>query len=477
MKSAKNVVALPDARTRRSKHELAFLPAALEIVETPPSPTGRAIGATIITLFCLAFAWTCLGKIDIVASAPGKIIPTGRTKVIQPFETGVVRAIHVRDGQSVKAGDVLIELDPTITVAEREHIQSDLTAVQLDIARLRAALSEGSDPLSDFQPPDGASDAQTARHRQFLLNQLGEHRAKLGALDRQRAQKEAESATATATIAKLEAVIPIIQQRVDVRGALYNREFSSKLQYLETLQQLVDQKQELEVQRSRYRETEAAVAAIIETRAQAVAEFRRTINDELVKAEQKAGGLVQDLIKAEQRTKLQALTAPEDGVVQQLAIHTVGGVVTPAQTLLVIVPVDSHLEIEAMVSNRDIGFVHAGQEAEIKVETFTFTRYGLLHGRVLHVSQDAITRDKAQEKPNSKPPGPESASTSEPKGEELVYAARVSLDRKQMQIEDKLVNLSPGMAVTVEIKTGSRTIINYLLSPLLRYKQESLRER
>jgi len=231
------------------------------------------------------------------------------------------------------------------------------------------------------------------------------------------------------------------------------------------------------VQRSRYRETEAAVATITETRAQAVAEFRRTINDELVKAEQKAGGLVQDLIKAEQRTKLQALTAPEDGVVQQLAIHTVGGVVTPAQTLLVIVPVDSHLEIEAMVSNRDIGFVHAGQEAEIKVETFTFTRYGLLHGRVLHVSQDAITRDKAQEKSNSKPPGPESASTSEPKGEELVYAARVSLDRKQMRIEDKLVNLSPGMAVTVEIKTGSRTIINYLLSPLLRYKQESLRER
>jgi len=324
MKSAKNVVPLPDARTRRSKHELAFLPAALEIVETPPSPIGRAIGLTIITLFCIAFAWTCLGKIDIVASAPGKIIPTGRTKVIQPFETGVVRAIHVRDGQSVKAGDVLIELDPTITVAEREHIQSDLTGAQLDIARLRAALSEGGDPLSEFQPPDGASAAQVAMHRQYLLNQIGEHRAKLAALDRQRAQKEAESATATASIAKLEAVIPIIQQRVDVRGALYNREFSSKLQYLETLQQLVDQKQDLQVQKSRFHETEAAVAAIIETRAQAVAEFRRTINDELVKAEQKAAGLVQDLIKAEQRTKLQALTAPEDGVVQQLAIHTVG---------------------------------------------------------------------------------------------------------------------------------------------------------
>src|SRR5215813_12051274 len=154
MKSAKNVVPLPDARVRRSKHELAFLPAALEIVETPPSPTGRAIGATIITLFCIAFAWTCLGKIDIVASALGKIIPTGRTKVIQPFETGVVRAIHVRDGQSVKAGQVLIELDPTMNEAERNHLRSDLTSAQLDVARLRAALSEGIDPLSDFHPPE-----------------------------------------------------------------------------------------------------------------------------------------------------------------------------------------------------------------------------------------------------------------------------------------------------------------------------------
>jgi membrane fusion protein, hemolysin D len=165
-----------------------------------------------------------------------------------------------------------------------------------------------------------------------------------------------------------------------------------------------------------------------------------------------------------------------DGVVQQLAVHTVGGVVTVAQALLVIVPIDSHLEIEAMISNRDIGFVHSGQEAEIKVDTFNFTRYGLLRGEVLSVSQDAIARDKPQDKSNDKAQGAET-STSEPKGQELSYAARVSLDRTQMQVEEKFVNLSPGMAVTVEIKTGSRTIISYLLSPLLRYKQESLRER
>ena len=476
MKSAKPAVSLTVAPGRRHRAELAFLPAALEIVETPPSPIGRAIGLTIISIFCLALAWACLGKIDIIASAQGKIIPGGRTKVIQPFETGVIRAIHVRDGQSVKAGDILVELDPTMNGAEREHIQSDLIAAQLDIARLRAAMTEGADPMAEFHPPEGASPALIAMHRQFLEQQSYEHRAKMASLERQQAQKEAERGTIAANIAKLEATIPVVQQRFDIRAGLFNKEFGSKLQYFEALQLLLEQQHDLAIQNSRYLESEAAVAAIVETRAQTGAEYRRTLSGELSEAERKASGLAQDLIKAEQRTKFQQLTAPIDGIVQQLAVHTVGGVVTPAQALLSLVPNDSHLEIEAMVSNRDIGFVHAGELAEIKIDTFNFTRYGLLHGEVLNVSQDAISRDKPQDKSNDKVPGAET-STSEPKGQELLYAARVSLDRNQMQVDDKLVNLSPGMAVTVEIKTGSRTVISYLLSPVLRYKQESLRER
>jgi len=169
------------------------------------------------------------------------------------------------------------------------------------------------------------------------------------------------------------------------------------------------------------------------------------------------------------------LTAPVDGVVQQLAIHTDGGVVTPAQALLVIVPSDSRMEIEAMVSNRDIGFVHAGQDAEIKIDTFNFTRYGLLHGQVLSVSQDAVVRDR-KDRADDRALGTQNE-TSEPKGQELNYAARISLDRTRMQIDDRVANLSPGMAATVEIKTGSRTILSYLLSPLLRYRQETLHER
>jgi len=471
----RRVNSLRRAHARRGE-ELAFLPAALEIVETPPSPVGRTIGGTIILLFCVALGWAWAGTIDIVASAPGKIVPSGRTKVIQPFETGVVRSIRVQDGQLVKAGDVLIELDPTVNAAERDHLHDDLLAEQLNIARLQAALGSGDNPAADFTPPADANPALINAQRQLLLNQVTEFRAKIAALARQQAQKEAEQGTIAATIHKLQTTIPVIQQRVDIRKTLMDKELGSKLTYYEILQQLVEQQEDLGVHRSHLREAEAAVAAIRETRGQAEAEYRRALSDELAKAEQKANGLTQDLIKAEQKTRLQLLTAPVDGVVQQLAIHTIGGVVTPAQALLVVVPSDSRIEIEAMVSNRDIGFVHSGQEAEIKIDTFNFTRYGLLHGQVLSVSQDAVIRDRRQDRSDNRGLGSQN-DTSEPKGQELNYTARISIDRVRMQIDDRMVNLSPGMAATVEIKTGARTILSYLLSPLLRYRQEMLHER
>jgi len=473
-KAGQGVIPFRGARPRR-REELAFLPAALEIVETPPSPIGRAIGSSIILLFCMALIWAWWSTIDIVASATGKILPGGRVKVIQPFETGVVRSIRVQDGQAVRAGDILIELDPTASEAERDHLRNDLLAERLNIARLRAALS-GGDPVADFVPPAGADPELVSTQRQLLLNQVTEHRAKIAALFRQQAQKEAEQATTAATIHKLETIIPVIQSRVDIRKTLVEKELGSKLTYFEVFQLLVEQQEELGVQKSHLKETEAAIAAIRETRGQAAAEYRHTISDDLAKAGQKVNGLAQDLIKAEQKTRLQLLAAPVDGVVQQLAVHTVGGVVTPAQPLLVVVPSDSRLEIEAMVSNNDIGFVHAGQEAQIKIDTFNFTRYGLLHGEVLSVSQDAVVHDRQQDRSGDRALGG-SNETSEPKGQELNYSARISLDRSQMRIDDRMVNLSPGMAVTVEIKTGSRNILSYLLSPLRRYRQETLRER
>jgi hemolysin D len=475
--NVKNVVAFPrQSKPRRERDDIAFLPAALEIVETPPSPIGRAIGATLVALFCLGLIWASVGHVDIVAVAPGKIVPTGRVKLIQPFETGVVRAIHIHDGESVKKGDVLIELDPTMTVAEEEHIKNDLISAQLDVARLRAALSAGADPLTAFNPPAGASPALVNMEREFLAKQVEEHRAKIASLDRQEAQKRAERETAEATIQKLQASAPLIKQRVDIRKYLTDKELGSRLTYLETLQQYTDNENDLAVQKSKLQEADAALAAIVETRVQTEAEFQRTLFGELAEAERKAGDFADDLAKAERRTRLQLLTAPVDGVVQQLSVHTIGGVVTPAQQLAVIVPADAGLEVEAMVSNRDIGFVHAGQQAQVKIDTFNFTRYGLLHGKVVSVSPDAIVRDNPQDKSIDRAKGAD-ADSSEPQGQQFIYSARIALDRTRMRIDNSMVNLSPGMAVSAEIKTGSRSVLSYLLSPLMRYRHDSLHER
>jgi hemolysin D len=309
---------------------------------------------------------------------------------------------------------------------------------------------------------------------QFLAGQMSQYRSKLAALVSEETQKQAELASQKLSISKIEAILPLMQERTEMRKTLFDHQTGSKIALLENQQELLSSQKDLEVQTSHLREMEAAVVAakakIEETRA----EFRRGLLSDLAEATRKASGLAQDVAKSEQRTKYQALTAPIDGTVQQLAIHSVGGVVTPAQTLLAIVPSESRLEIEAMVDNQDIGFVHPGQDAAIKVDTFTFTRYGLRHGKVVSLSQDAIARDSSS-KPDQKQNAGDGAADAH--GSEPAYAARVSLDQTQMQIDDKMVDLSPGMAVTVEIKTGTRRIIDYLLSPLLRLAQESLRER
>lgn len=470
--TADKVIEFPQRQTRRRSHETAFLPATLEIIETPPSPTGRAIGTTIIAVFCAALIWASIGKVDVVATAVGKVVPSGRTKTIQPYEAGVVRAIHVRDGASVKKGDVMIELDSTISAAEVEHARSDLVGAELDVARLRSALHGEA----EFIAPAGAPENLIETHRRWLSVQAAEHQAKIAEVDGQIAQKVAERDTIAAMIAKTEAIIPPLQERVNIRQYLYERQVGSQLTYLSEFQDLLGQQHDLLVQQSRRREADAAVKALTETRSKAEAEYRRNLFDDLAKAEQKAAGLAQDVIKAERKAGLQILTAPVDGVVQQLAVHTIGGVVTPAQALAVVVPRDSELEIEAMLSNRDIGFVVAGQSAEIKVDTFNFTRYGLLHGKVTSVSPDAIPRTRPEEPSRALLNGGQNA-MSEVNGQELVYAARVALDQTHMQIEGSSVRLLPGMAVTVEIKTASRRIINYLLSPLARYRQEAMRER
>lgn len=457
--------------------ETEFFPAALEIVECPPSPAARAIAATIMLFFAIALIWASFGSVDIIATAQGKILPTGRTKVIQPLEAGVVHTIHVQDGQSVKAGDVLIEIDSTITESERDRLQKEYIEAALTATRLNSAINLKDDPQTTFIPPEGATEAQIATQRNLLMNQVQEIKSKLEGLDQQMAQQQGNLDSVKSTITKLTESIPYLKERTESRKYLSDKGYGSKLDYLTVKQDLVEHQQEVEVQKGKLAEATGAVASLQKQRTQAEAEYQHKNLGDLEEAQQKASSLHEQLLQAAQKFRLQTLTAPVDGTVQQLSVHTEGGVVTPAQILMSIVPADSHLEIEATISNKDIGFVRADQDAAIKVDTFNFTRYGLLHGKVLTVSQDAIVKDKPQNTDQTKQqPGSESES-SEPKGQELIYMARVSLDQSQMQIDDRMVPLSPGMAVTVEIKTGSRHVISYLLSPIKKHVSQAMRER
>jgi hemolysin D len=456
-----------------------FLPAALEITETPASPAGRMIAGTVMLFFAIAVGWAIVGHVDIIATAQGKIVPTGRTKTIQPLEAGVVSAINVQDGDKVRAGDVLVELDRTVTQAERKHVAQDLILSRLDVARLGTLRDsfETLGALHEMNVPDGAAAAEVARTRATLQAQAAEQLSKLAAVTQQIAQKQAEAQSVQAAIAKIDATMPLLEETADIRRKAKEIQYGNQIAYIDAETRRLDQQNERIVQGRKLVEIEAARLALEQQFAQTKSGFERQVLSDLADAEKKVDEFGQDFVKAERKSAEQVLRAPIDGTVQQLALHTVGGVVTPAQQLMLIVPSDSKLEAEAMISNRDIGFVNPGDSAEVKIDTFNFTRYGLVHGKVVSVSQDAIVREKPADKQNGGKPAGALAETSEPAGQEFVYGARVSLDATQMQIEDKMVKLAPGMAVTVEIKTGTRRIIEYLLSPMLRYKQESLRER
>lgn len=456
--------------------EREFLPAALEILETPPSPAGRALAFIIGAFFVIAVAWAFLGKVDVLATAPGRLLPTGKIKVIQPLDPGVVRAILVQDGDRVRAGQILIELDPTATSADRDKLVHDLALAQLDVARLTALkrTAETGGAPSPFVAPKGAGPDDILQARSALSAQIDAQAAKLSGLDQQIAEKTAENEEAVAMLAKTDASLPTLTEKARLHKKLHDEGYGTSFANLDAQEALTDAQHDVAVQEARGVQARASTASLQRQRAQAVSEFAAGVLSDLGKALEKQNELTQDLIKAQQKSAGTELRAPIDGVVEELAVHTVGGVVTPAQRLLIVVPDNQPLTVEAQLANRDIGFVHAGQDVAVKIETFNFTRYGLIHGKVESVSRDAVAAAdrRADDSGSEASEAPSQQSAASP-----TYAARISLDKTTMMVDGREEALLPGMAVTAEIRTGRRTIINYLLSPLARKTSEALHER
>ncbi len=439
-------------------HEIEFLPAALALRETPVSPAPRVAMWLIISFALLTLLWAVVGRIDVVATAHGKIVPNDRIKTIQPFETATVRKIRVRDGQFVKAGEVLIDLDSTISDADKNRVESDLMIARLQVMRAEAMLQALKHHRPPVLPIVAAKHIDPQRLREAenqVRGQYDEYDSKLKNNDAETIRHHAEYRSTQEMVRKLEQTLPLVRQRAQDLKSMADQKFIAQHEFLEREQIQKEQEGDLAAQHSKLKEIDASLRETKERRALITAETRRITLDGLNEGLQKVTTLEQDLLKTRSQGALMTLTSPVDGTVQQLAMHTVGGIVTSAQPLMVIVPGGHSLEIEAFIENKDIGFVKQNQEAEVKIETFQYTKYGTIHAKVVSVSHDAINDEKRG----------------------LIYSSRIKMDHSTMKIEGTHVHLSPGMAVSVEIKTGKRRVIEYFLSPLMAYGHESFKER
>ncbi|WP_374563898.1 HlyD family type I secretion periplasmic adaptor subunit [Ideonella sp.] len=433
---------------KRLPHEAQFLPDRLALQETPPHPAPRWAALAIAAFFLLALGWSILAEIDVVATATGRLVVNDHTKLVQPLEPGIVRAIHVREGSHVQAGDLLIELDATAPGADGDTVRAERAAAEREMqstSALLAALASGNLQFAQLSPTATA----------VAQAEWADIRARQAQLTAEAAQRQAELGTNSEAIAKLQATVPLARQREADMQALQAQGFVAGHASQDRTRERIELESDLATLRARRAETEAALAERQQARATHLAETRRTLNERLAQAREKLAQLAPQATKAEQRQRMARLVAPVAGTVQQLAIHTEGGVVTEAQPLMVIVPDDAALSAEVTLENKDIGFVQSGQEAAIKLETFNFTRYGTVPAVVSQVSADAVIDEKR---------GP-------------LYTVTLSLNSKHMRVDGKAVPLAPGMTLSVEIKTGKRRVIEYLMSPLQQTANESLRER
>ncbi len=481
------------AGPRRLADEAAFLPAALSVQETPVHPAPRRAMAAIVALFVAALAWSVLGQVDIVAVAAGRIVISQRSKVVQPLETSVVRAIHVKDGDRVQQGQVLVELDNTAPDADHASVAEQQLAARGELARslaLLRALQTGSAPVlhagaepalrSDAAPAPqhGTAPADQAgaalvprsmpapalgRRREalpadtalLLQSEWSDIAAKRARLQAEAQRRAAELATHQEQLAKLNATAPLVRQREADVKSLADQGFIAGHAGQDRTRERIEIERDIATQAARIAEAQAALAESRQAAAAYAAETRRALNDRAAQARVKLAQLTQELLKAERRQTLTHLTAPVAGTVQQLAIHTAGGVVTEAQPLMVIVPDGGAVTAEVVVENKDIGFVRAGQEAAVKLETFNFTRYGTVPAKVTWVTVDAVNDDKHG----------------------AIFPATLELLVRDIEVDGKRIALAPGMSLAAEIKTGRRRVIEYLLSPVHQRVSSSLHER
>jgi type I secretion membrane fusion protein, HlyD family len=450
--------ALADEK-RRAKNlmrvdDVTFLPAALEIVEQPVSPTARATTWVLLIGLVLTILWLIFGKVDVVASAPGRLVPADNVKLIQPAEAGIVRAIHVRNGQFVRKGQVLVDLDPTVSTAEAVQAEAALQTALFDVARAKAVLSALDGKGLAFVAPQGAAPQLIATQRALAAAELAATEASASGRSADLQAAKAARSEALVQAAKLTETIPLLNQQLDAYEGLLKKGYAAKLKVIEMRRQRFATIRDREAALETARKAEAQSSSASSTMAQSKAEARTRLFTDLAKAEADARLRQEELTKSRQRSSLQRLTAPVDGTITQLSIHTIGGVVEATKPIMVVVPQGESLVAEVKILNKDVGFVKEGQPVAIKLEAFPFTRYGTVPGYVESIGSDAVEDEKLG----------------------LVYPARIHIAvLSKRRASD--VRLSAGLTATVDIRTGNRSILSYLVSPVEQAANDAARER
>ena len=458
-----------------------FLPAALEILETPPSPTTTAVLFTICACVTAALVWGYFGHVDIIASAHGKFQPTGRVKVIQPVETGKVERVVVHNGQEVRQGEVVVQLDAAEAQADEATAAAGDFSFRAEVLRRKAALAAAERPALGIVPVDWPSDfPQVNREREdrVLAGDINQLRSALGSFNAQIRQKQAEQKRLSDTIVAQKALIDVLQQRVDMRATLVASGAGPLTNLIDAKENLNYHSANLATAKGQLEESIAGLDVLTSDKAKALGTFVADNRQKLADAERQADDFAQRLAKARAHLARLTLTSPISGTVSATTITAPGQVVTTGEEVVRIVPSDAALEIEGYIENRDIGFVKAGQEAVVKIESFPFTRYGAIAAKVTRVATDAIPDQDAQQIEGDPAKSTKSSGYGgAQRTQNLVFPVTLAPETTSMVVGDATIPLSTGMAVTVEIKTGSRRLLEYLFSPLVETASRALKER
>ena len=442
------------ARNLIKVDDVTFLPAALEIIEQPVSPTARATTWVLLAGLVLTILWLTFGKVDVVASAPGRLVPADNVKLVQPAEAGIVRAIYVRNGQFVRKGQVLVDLDPTVSTAETVQAEAALQTALFDVARAKAVLSALDGKGLDFVAPNGTAPQLIATQRALAASELASIEALASGRSADLQAAKAARSEALVQAAKLTETLPLLDQQLDAYEGLLTKGYAAKLKVIEMRRQRFATARDREAALATARRAEAQSSSASSTMAQSKAEARARILTDLAKAEADARLRQGELTKSRQRSSLQRLTAPVDGTITQLSIHTIGGVVEPTKPIMVVVPKGGSLVAEVELLNKDVGFVEEGQPVAVKLEAFPFTRYGTVPGYIESIGSDAVEDEKLG----------------------LVYPIRVHLESVD-NTRTNSIRLNAGLVATADIKTGERSILSYLVTPIRASIEDSARER